>query len=126
MSGNITKDMVYDVARNMLVPLGFKRKGKSCLWFSDEVFWSIIVEFQSRSWGGATIKTGVMWHWSARNYWSFDEFSNGVDPTITRHDGLAKFSNQTQFRSDLERLARNAIIDINVFRSSFMTLIPAS
>jgi hypothetical protein len=46
--------LIAAAAKAALLPLGFRRKGQSRCWFSDERFWSIFIEFQPSAWSKGT------------------------------------------------------------------------
>ena len=47
--------LIAAAAKAARAPLGCKRKGQSRLWFSDERYWLITVEFQPSGWRGQVI-----------------------------------------------------------------------
>ncbi|UOM34021.1 DUF4304 domain-containing protein [Acuticoccus sp. I52.16.1] len=68
--------IIAQAAKAILRPIGFRRKGLSRVWFSDEGFWVNIVEFQSSAWArGCYLNSGIEWPW---------------DPSIV-YDRLADF-----------------------------------
>lgn len=65
--------IINKVAREVLKPIGVKRKGQSRLWFDDNGWWILVVEFQPSSWSkGSYLNVGVNWLWHPKEYFSFD------------------------------------------------------
>ena len=88
-------------AKTHLTPLGFKRKGRSRLWFKDMDWWLIVIEFQPSSWSkGSYLNVAAMWLWWAKDYWSFDEGG--------RVGNFREFKENEQFSLAADQLARAA------------------
>jgi len=65
--------IIASSAKSALEPLGFRRKGRSRLWFADHGWWAIVVEFQPSSWSkGSYLNVAAHWLWSPDDYLSFD------------------------------------------------------
>jgi len=53
-------------AREVLGPLGIKRRGRSRTWLDDRGWWVGVIEFQPSSWSrGSYLNVGVNWLWQA-------------------------------------------------------------
>lgn len=64
---------IIAAARKILKPAGFRQKGSSRTFLSDEGLWSIIVEFQPSSWSrGSYLNVGAHWFWKGRDHITFD------------------------------------------------------
>ena len=88
-------------AKTHLTPLGFKRKGRSRLWFKDMGWWLVVIEFQPSSWSkGSYLNVAAMWLWWAKDYWSFDEGGRVGD--------FREFKDNEQFSLAADQLARAA------------------
>jgi hypothetical protein len=60
-------------AREILGPLGIKRKGRSRTWLDDRGWWVGIIEFQPSDYSrGTCVNVGVHWLWSHPGYVSFN------------------------------------------------------
>jgi hypothetical protein len=58
--------LIAEAARRELAPLGFRRKGRSRLWFADRGYWLSIVEFQPSAWSkGSYLNVAAHFLWSA-------------------------------------------------------------
>jgi len=56
--------LITEAAREILKPLGVRRKGRSRSWIDDRTWWLSHVEFQPSSWSkGSYLNVGVMWLW---------------------------------------------------------------
>lgn len=56
--------IIAGAAKTALEPLGCKRKGQSRIWYSDQRFWVISVEFQPSGWSkGSYLNVGIKWLW---------------------------------------------------------------
>jgi hypothetical protein len=65
--------IINNVAREVLKPIGVKRKGQSRVWFDDNGWWIFVIEFQPSSWSkGTYLNVGVNWLWHPKEYFSFD------------------------------------------------------
>jgi hypothetical protein len=72
--------LITAAAKEILGPLGFRRKGRSRLWLSDEGWWSIVVEFQPSGWTkGSYLNVGTHWLWVEQDHLSFDH-GDRVEP----------------------------------------------
>jgi hypothetical protein len=74
------------VAKQVLAPLGVKRKGRSRTWLDDHGWWLGIVEFQPSNWGaGSYLNVGPMFLWQPIDHLilegraRLDEFSPADD-----------------------------------------------
>ena len=67
-------NLIGAAARAHLQPIGMRRQGRSRLWFSDEGWWLINVEFQPSHGNnvGTYLNVGAMWLWRERDFRSFD------------------------------------------------------
>lgn len=66
--------LICEVAKEYLAPLGFVQKGKSRLWFHDQGWYLILVEFQPSSWNkGSYVNVGINLLWTERDNFAFNE-----------------------------------------------------
>ncbi len=64
--------LIAAAAKAALVPLGSVRKGQSRVWYSDQRYWVIAVEFQPSCWSkGSYLNVSVAWLWKAIRGYSF-------------------------------------------------------
>jgi hypothetical protein len=97
--------LIAAAARDVLGPLGFRRKGRSRLWFADYGWWLILVEFQPSGWSrGAYLNVAAKWLWSPFASWSFDFAFHPA----ARVGGFIEFQNEDQFRTASRELATAA------------------
>jgi hypothetical protein len=95
--------VLADVARDALRPLGFRRKGRSRLWFEDRGWWVVLVEFQSSQWDrGSYLNVAPMWLWKPGG--------SRLHPDVAgRIADFARAENEDQFRAAARRLANIAV-----------------
>ena len=111
--------LIAAAAREILAPLGFRRKGRSRLWFADHEWWLIVVEFQPSSWSrGAYLNVAAKWLWSPALFWSFD-FS--FDPSARVSD-FREFESEEQFRGASRELANAAAAEAGRLREAFPSI----
>ena len=104
--------LITGAAKKILAPLGCKQKGRSRLWYDDQLWWVGVVEFQPSAWArGSYLNVGAMWLWSVKDYWSFDD---GY-----RVDSFKEFRNQDQFSEASEKLAGLAASEVVALRQKF-------
>lgn len=93
--------------RAILKPLGFRQKGASRTFFSDEGIWSCIVEFQPSSFArGSFLNVGAHWFWNYKDNISFD-FGAGVDSSHRVH-GFEEAVSEEAFKNSASHLATEA------------------
>jgi len=119
MSGvkkNVHGQIIAAAAKRQLSPLGFERKGRSRLWFSDEQFWQIGVEFQPSQWSkGSYLNVGACWLWEVRDHFSFDTGPG-------RLGRFEEFENEDQFSKSADALATLAANEATTLRKRFSSL----
>lgn len=97
-------------AKAALEPLGLKRKGQSRLWYSDQRFWVISVEFEPSGWSkGSYLKTGVKWLWN---------YGPGLDMADRPMD-FVPFESAEQFTPLIEAMAACAAHEVEILRDRF-------
>ena len=108
--------LIASAAKAALSPLGCQRKGKSRIWYADQRFWIIVIEFQPSSFSKASyLNVGAMWLWYAKDYFTFDEGHR-----IPGH--YVSFENVGQFRPLAEKLAVRAAQEVETVRAKFTRL----
>lgn len=99
-------------AKEALLPLGFKRKGVSRVYLSDEGLWSCVVEFQSSGFSkGSYLNVAVHWLWTTYDHISFDYGG--------RIGGFVAFENAEQFAEGSRKLASSAASAVQDLRRTF-------
>lgn len=109
--------VIAAAAKDVLQPLGFRRRGRSRLWIADHHWWLNVVEFQPSGWSkGSYVNVAAHWLWSNTGHLSFDHggraggFAEGFD---------------TQFEAAVRTLAEAAAEEArrlaNVIRSILET-----
>ncbi|HKN22783.1 MAG TPA: hypothetical protein VJX73_15265 [Terracidiphilus sp.] len=104
--------LIRDAARRTLGPLGLQQKGRSRLWFSDQGWWLIVVEFQPSGFSvGSYLNVACMWLWHVKDYISFD--------LGDRVDQGSSFTSAVQFKPVAESLAQRAAVEAQHYRDLF-------
>lgn len=107
--------LIAAAAKAALAPLGCRRKGQSRLWFSDQRFWIISIEFQPSGWSkGSYLNVGATWLWRKQDYFTFD--------VGNRVAGFIPFESAEQFRPLIDEMARTAATEVLRLRSQFKSL----
>src|SRR5438105_812660 len=95
--------LIAAAAKAALAPLGCRRKGQSRLWYSDQRFWIISVEFQPSAWSkGSYLNVGVSWLWSP---------GRGIDIS-TRPVDFVAYENVNQFQPLIEKVAKRGAEEV--------------
>jgi hypothetical protein len=109
--------LIAAAAKAALGPLGCKRKGQSRLWYSDERFWLICIEFQPSGWSkGSYLNVGPMWMWHPEANFGFSE-SPWVDGA-----GFIAFESADQFIPLVASMAERAAQEVLMRREQFKSL----
>jgi hypothetical protein len=104
--------LLLAAARDVLVPLGLVRLGRSRQWVDERGWWTVAVEFQPSGFAkGSFLNVGVMWLWYAKDYWSFD-VGHRVEP-------FTEFESTQQFKPVAEQLADRAARKVCEYREAF-------
>jgi hypothetical protein len=107
--------LITKAAKEMLIPLGCKQKGRSRLWYDDQGWFVIIIEFQPSSFGkGSYLNVGVTWLWIEKDYWSFDEGG--------RVENFKEYRDETTFLYSAFHLASRAAEEVKKYRNQFTNL----
>lgn len=106
--------LIAGTAREALSPMGLKRAGKSRLWYDDNGWWCIVVEFQPSSWSkGTYLNVGVSWLLFEKAHWTFD--------VGYREQVFSPARAEQQFSDALSRIAAHAGQCIRDYREKFTT-----
>jgi hypothetical protein len=98
--------IVVKVGRATLRPLGFIQKGSSRVFYSDEGYWTCVVEFQPHKWlRGSFLNVSAHWLWSQSGF-SFD-FGAGPDGHA-RIAGFHEAKDDIEFEQSAHELASTA------------------
>lgn len=93
--------LIASAAKEILGPLGFRRKGRSRIWIKDHGWWLSIVEFQPSSWAkGSYLNVAAHWLWTEQDYISFDHGG--------RIDSFVEYTSDAQFHFEAIRFAKAA------------------
>ncbi|MEU1290153.1 hypothetical protein [Kitasatospora sp. NPDC005856] len=107
--------LITQAARDVLRPLGLRRRGRSRTWIDDHGWWLGVVEFQPSSWSqGSYLNTAVMWLWQDSDHL---EFHVGG-----REAGHEPFEDEAQFTPLATGLARRGAERITEYRARFVDL----
>ncbi len=108
-------ELLLAAARDVLVPLGLVRLGRSRLWVDDRDWWTVVVEFQPSGFAkGSFLNVGAMWLWYPKDYWSFD-VGHRVEP-------FAEFESAEQFKPVAQQLADQAARKVCEYRQAFSSI----
>jgi len=107
--------LIAAAAKAALAPLGCKRKGQSRLWYSDQRFWVISIEFQPSAWSkGSYLNVGATWLWHARPGFGFDMGYRVAD--------FVPFENADQFGPSVAGMAARAAKEVIALRERFRSV----
>ena len=95
--------IIATAAKAALVPLNFRQKGRSRLWFADHGWWLTVVEFQPSAWSkGSYLNVAAHWLWGEMGCVSFDFPFGG---RVAEHE---EYQSDLQFAPAAARLAESA------------------
>lgn len=107
--------IIADAAKAVLVPLGFRRKGRSRVWLADHDWWATVVEFQPSAWSkGSYLNVGAHWLWSEMDCVSFD-FGGRVAEFV-------EYQSDAQFTTAAARFAQCAADEAQRLSQTFVSL----
>lgn len=105
--------LIATAAKAALAPIGCIRKGQSRVWYSDQRFWVISVEFQPSGWSkGSYLNIGVSWLWSG---------GKGAG-LFYRPTNFISFESKEQFTPLIEEMAQCAANEVTKLRERFNSL----
>ena len=108
-------NLINKAAKQILSPLGCRQKGSSRLWYDDNQWWAVVVEFQPSAWAqGSYLNVGAMWFWNAKAHWSFNE---GY-----RVETFHEFKTEEQFNEVALELANRAASEVKSLREKFRSI----
>lgn len=65
--------LITAIAKRALIPLGFKQRGRSRVWWADRGFWLNVIEFQPSGLSrGSYLNISPHWLWGLTDGLSFD------------------------------------------------------
>ncbi|WP_428820140.1 hypothetical protein [Microbulbifer sp. MCCC 1A16149] len=106
--------IINRVARQVLKPIGVKRKGQSRIWLDDNGWWITVIEFQPSAWSkGSYLNVGVNFQWYPQEHLSFD--------IGYREAGFVEYESNEQFEpqaQEFANLAKSKILEIREKLSS--------
>lgn len=99
--GDPTATIIAAAAKAQLAPLGFRRKGRSRLWFADRGWWLNVVEFTPGRWTKSiSLMNAAHWLWLDVGFLSFNE--------AVSSNCHADFENEGQFTREVGLIASRA------------------
>jgi hypothetical protein len=105
--------LIAAAAKAALLPLGFRRKGQSRVWISDERSWTITVEFQPSAWEkGTYLNVWPQWLWLRLIGGHVDE----------RVGDFIPFKSAEQFVPRVADLAAQGVQRVQELRDQFRSL----
>lgn len=107
-------EIIQEIARERLIPLGVFQKGRSRCFIDDNGWFFTVVEFQPSAAKGTYLNVAMHFLWKSplREYLSFDYAVNG-----SRVKGLLVYENEHQFRSAFSEYVDEAEKHILFYRS---------
>lgn len=115
MATPVHSKIINKAAREVLKPLGVKRKGQSRIWLDDNGWWVLVVEFQPSSWSqGTYLNVGVNWLWHPKEYFSFD--------LGYREERFIEYKSDAQFEAKSRELAMVAKSKVQEMRNNLANL----
>jgi len=105
--------LIAAAAKAALLPLGCRRKGQSRVWYSDERFWYIFIEFQPSAWSkGTYLNVGPTWFF-------LEQWGGEV---TARLGNYIEFESVEQFGPLIEKAAQLVAAEVVALRAKFRTL----
>ncbi len=102
--------LIAAAAKAALLPLGCVRKGQSRVWYSDQRYWLIAVEFQPSGWSkGSYLNIFVAWLWKTTRGYSMHY----------RPCDFIPFVNVDQFTPRIAEMAQTAATEVVKVRKQF-------
>jgi hypothetical protein len=115
MKQNLQNRIIATAAKTHLAPLGCKRQGQSRLWYLDQRYWAIVIEFQPSGLNkGSYLNVAASWLWFEQDHWSFDYGG--------RIGGFVRFDNEHQFEEEANCLALSAAESVGELRQDFASI----
>ena len=110
--------LIAEVAKQLLLPAGLKRVGKSRLYYDDHGWWCGFVEFQPSSWSkGSYLNVGVSWLLYERDHWAFN--------VSDRIEGFSSANDENEFKEAVLTKAKRAKEIIESYREKFSAALKA-
>jgi hypothetical protein len=104
--------LIASAAKAALAPLGCVRKGRSRVWFADQRFWAIWIEFQPSGWSkGSYLNVGTRYFWRSGRGLAFSY----------RPVDFIPFESAEQFTPLIETIAGIAAREVVALRERFRT-----
>ncbi len=114
MTQNPHQRICHEVAKSILVPEGFKQKGRSRFWYDDCSWYAICFEFQPFSGRrGSAVNAGITWLWNPTDFWSYDLGG--------RVGGFIEYKDDVKFEKKLGKLANKALNRVLKTRKSLLS-----
>ena len=107
--------LIASAAKQALQPAGFRRKGRSRVWFADHGWWLNVVEFQPSGLSkGSYLNNAAHWLWSDSGHISFD-FGG-------RTAGFEEHASDEQFASAIQKLAEAAADEAKILGNTVASI----
>lgn len=107
--------LIAAAAKKALLPLRCVRKGHSRVWYSDQRFWAIAIEFQPSGWSkGSYLNIGTNCFWHAHAGAGFLPMYRPID--------FISYENVEQFTPLIDNMAAVAAREVLTMRERFRTL----
>jgi hypothetical protein len=110
--------LIAEAAKQVLLPAGLKRVGKSRLYYDDNGWWCGFVEFQPSSWSkGSYLNVGVSWLLYERDHWAFN--------ISDRVEGFSSAKDENQFKEAVLTKAKRSKEIVESYREKLPTTLKA-
>ncbi len=104
--------LIKKTAKRIFSEHQIKQLGKSRLFYYDNAWYSIIIEFQPSSWAkGTYLNVGICWLWHVKEYLSFD--------VGYRIEDFSEFKDDASFEKVITHYCRKAIDQVHKYLKKF-------
>lgn len=111
----IHSNIIKQVCKEILIPLGVFQKGTSRLYLDDNDYFFTVIEFQPSSWSNGTyLNIGLTFLWD--NKPSDTLFFSFSRQPAARYGQFVEYINETQFRKEITKLVNTAKDEVLFYR----------
>ena len=113
MGSNPHDQIIKQLCKDTLLPLGVFQKGTSRIYIDDNGYFFTVLEFQPSAYAkGTYLNTALHFLWNERDYISFD-FPFGAD---IRVKNFVEYQNDEQFTREVTKYVREAAKQVLFYR----------
>lgn len=115
MSESDHNKIIHYLCKELLLPLGVIRNGRSRLYLDDNGYYLTMVEFQPSGWSrGTHLNVGIHFLWKGHEYLSFDAYTG----KSSRVSGFVQYRNDEQFEAETRQLIALAAEKVLYYRDA--------